>query len=881
MTKPLSILIVMLLCVGCEAQSKEQLLGQGMNLLQEKNPQGAVVYLRKALEKDSNFTAARFELAKAYGQLGRTDAAEREFIKVLKQEPERDEVELELANLYLAAGKGEQALKLTQTHLEKHSRNAEAIEAVGRCYLATGRMQEGETYLLKCLQLDANRVSTKLQLACVWLADGRVDKARNYLTQVLVAEPKNLRALYLLADVETKGGDSDGALAIYKRILNFYPSETAAQYSIGITNLKNGRFDEAEAGADAMLKKSPNNADGHRLKGLASYYRKNYSSAVVSFQTAQNIAPALDLHYFLGLCRYQQHMLEDALREFRLVLNRQPNNRQARLMVAQILLLQGNADEAVTETKKIVKDNDADAAAHDFLGIGYLVQGLFEDGMRELEKASSIDPKLVDAYLHRGRYYLATGKDARAERELAAAVRAAPAATTGRLLLAAYYHHRKETSKAMSVLQAGLRGGEADAELYNAMAVMSFGRNDPATGIRDIERAKRCDPTLVTSYLNLAAYYAAASDYPQAIQQYEALLKMNPRDARALLGLAHLYEKNRQDREALAQYQKAARERVPEALMALAEYHLKRGRTDDALLALGEAISVDPQALAPLEAKGCLLVSAKRYFEALGVSADIEKIDLDAGVKLKTAIYLELQDYPAALEQARRLVVIHPDSAAGHLLLAKVHQSRKDVASAINELKNGIKVDSKNVTVRVQLGRLLETQGENAGAMAAYREALHVAPRSIAALFAEASLLDRTGRKKEATTKYRAILQRNEAFVPALNNLAYLYADGYGDRGEALRLATSAFQKAPGNTEVMDTLGYALLRNGRSPEAVNVLETASGRRPEDAAVKYHLALAYKGAGNRRRAEEVLQTCLALETGPQTKAARALLNELRR
>ena len=56
------------------------------------------------------------------------------------------------------------------------------------------------------------------------------------------------------------------------------------------------------------------------------------------------------------------------------------------------------------------------------------------------------------------------------------------------------------------------------------------------------------------------------------------------------------------------------------------------------------------------------------------------------------------------------------------------------------------------------------------------------------------ALLDRTGKKSEAAKIYRTILDRADNYAPALNNLAYLCADGYGSKQEALSLAISAFK---------------------------------------------------------------------------------------
>ena len=165
--------------------------------------------------------------------------------------------------------------------------------------------------------------------------------------------------------------------------------------------------------------------------------------------------------------------------------------------------------------------------------------------------------------------------------------------------------------------------------------------------------------------------------------------------------------------------------------------------------------------------------------------------------------------------------------------------------------------------------------------MAMYGEALKRNPNYVPALFAQGALLDSTGKKKEAVARYRAALAKSETYVPALNNLAYLCASGFGSREEALRLAVTAFKLEPGNAGIMDTLGFALLKNRRLDDAAKVLERASALLPTNPTVTYHLALVYAERGDRARAATLLQKSLSQGAFSDAPAARSLLAGLRR
>lgn len=884
MLRTLYILTLMiLLCTfcGCNSKSKEALHAEGVKLLDSGNPGGAVVMFRSALEKDENYSDARFFLAKAYAALGKREMAEKEFTKVLKQNPSRDEVTLELAKLFIANKKGDDALRLAEQYLAKHPGNIDGLEVVGMSCAVAKRYNDAEAYLQQALKADPARSKTKLELASVYVAAGTVQKGKTLLEEVVLADPKNPRPFYMLAALEKGLGNSDRALELYRRILENNKSEAFASYKIGLLHIEKGELDKADAAADELVKGFPNRGDGHRLKGLVNFHRKNYADAINTLLTSLKLAPTLEGYYFLGLCYYNRGELESALSQFRKILDTLPTARQARLMAATVLLTQKRIDDAISEINKALELDDRDAVAHNLLGNAYMEKGMFDEGMRELNRATSIDPKIVDAYLKKGYFYFSRGKNIEGETELATAIQAAPDIVSSRLLLASHYLQEGKNAKALSVLKSGLTGKQSDARLYNGIASVLLAENKRDEGIGNLLKAKNVDPAFPASYQNLASYYAASGNYDKAITEYISLLQNDPRNTAAMLALAALYEIKGNDGEAQVYYQKAKETKTAAAFLAQAGYHMKKKETDKALTVLDEAIKVDARNVSAMEMKGRILVGENKYKEALRVFEEIETLNPELGVALKISTYVIMKEYPKALEQARRIIAKYPTSAQGYIVLASIYESQKDYASALKEIKNGIRVDPQNLQALINLGKIHEARNDYDQAMSVYTDAQRKKPDFIPALFAQGALLDKSGKKKEAVVKYRAILEKSSLYAPALNNLAYLYADGYGNKEESLRLAITAFKQQPGNAGVMDTLGYALLKNSRKDDARKVLEKAATLLPKDPTVSYHLALAYKETGDRSHALQAIQTSLTLGDFPDAGAARALLAELKK
>jgi putative PEP-CTERM system TPR-repeat lipoprotein len=876
-----ALLILLTVCSACGRKTKEELLAEGVKQLNGANPNGAVVLFKNALEKDENYLDARFQLAKAYAQLGKTEQAEKEYLKVLKQNPSRDEVLLELAELYNASGKGDQAFKLGEQYLSKHPGSVEGLEILGVASAVRHRYEDAERYLQKALAVAPTRSKTKIDLASVYLATGRTPQAKTVLEELVLVDQKAIKGFYMLAAIEKMSGNRDRALEIYNRILSIDKTETLAAYKSGLILMEKGDLTRADTTADYMIKNFPKRAEGYRLKGLVFYQRKNYAEAITRLQLSLKFRPTLEGYYFLGLCYYNRGELESALSQFRKILDYAPDSRQARLMTGTILLAQKRVDDAISEIQKVLQKNDGDAVAHNLLGNAYMAKGMFEEGMREYDRATKIDPKIVDAYLKKGTFYFSRGKNVEGEAELASAVRAVPDAINSRMLLASYYAKAGNATKSLSVLRAGLTGKKSDALLYNSIASVLFSQNKNDEGLTSIQKAKTVDPAFPASYQNLAVYFAATGKYDRAIEEYAALLRYDPKNVRALLGLAALYEIKGNDREALAYYQKATDTKQAGAFLAKANYFLKKRETDKAIKVLDDAIKVDSRNVTALETKGRLLIGEKKYKEAIRTFNDLEAINPDAGSALKIGAFVAMKDTAKAVEQARKIIEKHPDSAQGYMALASIYEGQRDRARAIGEVKNGLRVDANNVQAILYLGSLYEAGRDYNQAMTLYVEASRKRPDFAPALFAQGALLDSTGKKKEAVAVYRKVLTKSESYVPALNNLAYLCASGYGSKEEALRLAIAANKLQHGNPGAMDTLGFALLRNNRSVEAKKVLENAVNLLPNNPTVLYHLALAYKASGDRQNAVKTLQKALSLGTFPDARAASTLMTELRK
>jgi tetratricopeptide (TPR) repeat protein len=98
----------------------------------------------------------------------------------------------------------------------------------------------------------------------------------------------------------------------------------------------------------------------------------------------------------------------------------------------------------------------------------------------------------------------------------------------------------------------------------------------------------------------------------------------------------------------------------------------------------------------------------------------------------------------------------------------------------------------------------------------------------------------------------------NPNFTPALNNLAYIYSEKLNNLDRAGELARKAYELAPAEPSVQDTLGWVLYRQGKYQEAAELLEQSASKSPGNGEIQFHLGMANYMMGRLDEARAALE-----------------------
>jgi tetratricopeptide (TPR) repeat protein len=425
------------------------------------------------------------------------------------------------------------------------------------------------------------------------------------------------------------------------------------------------------------------------------------------------------------------------------------------------------------------------------------------------------------------------------------------------------------------LLVSAKRVGEAEPYLAKLLATdsnaaangfLQLGRllaanPDTAANLRVVRKLAEPYPDLAQSHLAIAQAAAAAND--------EALALAEARRASALrpdLGIAALYEA-----------QLLQRSSPGEAAKRLADYLEKYPDARDVRLNYAR-----------------LLVLDKRYADA---RAEFESIlkrfpnDADA-VYAVGLLAFQAKEYGVAEANMKRLLDLgYRDVNAVHYTLGQIAEEQKDWARAIEWYKtiqrgenalparmrtaNAIAKQGKldearaylrsvaatNESQRVQLlvaeSQLLREANQHREAFDLLGEALKKTPDQPDLLYDLALTAEKLDRFDVLESSLKRLIQVKPDYAHAYNALGYSFADRNVRLPEAKQLIEKALAISPGDSFIVDSLGWVLYRMGDLKNAALQLRRAWDGRP-DGEIGAHLGEVLWELGQRDEARRIWQ-----------------------
>jgi len=203
---------------------------------------------------------------------------------------------------------------------------------------------------------------------------------------------------------------------------------------------------------------------------------------------------------------------------------------------------------------------------------------------------------------------------------------------------------------------------------------------------------------------------------------------------------------------------------------------------------------------------------------------------------------------------------------AGVLLrLASYHQRLNRPRDTVHTLRRLQRAHPENADFLFYLAQAYEDGGWRRAAIRWYARAVKKDPRRADAEFHLGLNWDQLGRFARAVPHLRRAIDLDPHHHIALNYLGYLWADRNENLAEALELIQRAVALDPDNPAYRDSLGWALFRLGRWPEAETAL-AASVHPADDPLVWAHYGDVLNVRGKADEASRAWQEGVLLDPG---------------
>jgi cellulose synthase operon protein C len=730
----------------------------------------------------------------------------------------------------------------------------------------------------------------------------------------------------VLAEIDESNRNWPGLVTDLRSIVEFNPHEVSARLKLGKLLLLAGSSNEALELVNAGIEIDNRNPDLHALKGAIYYKLDNHAEATREAQTALELDSAnADALMVLATDRLAKGDAKGALSLFQDPIVAQAknleNNLGFQLLKISLFGQTGDLKSAEAALKKLVELNPREPGYQKLLINFYVEQRRIDDAEREMRNLAA--GANTEAVLDMVRFLYTIKKDpAAARQELTTRIGAGGDVFAYQMALADMDFAEGKPAAGRQLLESLITAGGSPEHVRAAriaLAQMHLGHRNFEPAEQLANDVLRDDPHDVPALKIRASLRLERSQLDAAIADCLDALNYQPRSAELMSLLATAYERSGLIELADKQLADATRVSNLDATIGL-EYALflqRRGsiaRAEDLLNGLNKRW---PNNIRVLSALAQVRLARQNWTGAQEIAESIRRIDNSGGLadqilgtallvgrnKFDEAITAFQNAYSAAPTAAQAMdslvgallkanrkdqaitflksaLVKNPNDANALALLGSIQLSSGASDQALKSFLAAVKAQPKNIVGYRALADLYISQFNYDEAIRVVRSGIQQQPDLIALHMILAGILERKGDYESAISEYEFMLDKQPANLILANNLASLLLDHRTDEA-SLKKARSlvAILRKSEIPQFKDTLGWASYRQGDYRTAVALSEEASAALPDQATVRYHLAMGYIATDQLAKASEQLKK--AMELGPNNDLAEGIRSALKK
>jgi tetratricopeptide (TPR) repeat protein len=683
-------------------------------------------------------------------------------------------------------------------------------------------------------------------------AAGQYAKAEADYREILRASPEDAQAAGRLGMLHYDQGQLMQAFPLLKRAAEARPNDADLQLKLGFAYLSLGGRKEARDVAMRVLDQQPGNEDAILLLADTAADAKDADEVekLVEQVRAKDKEPNRPgYHLAFGELALRRNDQARAESEFEAAKRLAPDSSAVHFAWARLYLLRKDLQKA-NEAFKASYDAAPPRSLNRMRYVDFKLQtGGVSEAKTILEGIAAEAPGYLPARVRLMKIACSEHQESDCTTRVKGVLSQDPTNYDALIIDAALAAEKGEIPRALRELDYLSRLYPKDAEVRYQIALVNLLNSQDLsavdTAIKNLNLAVGLNPNFDKAQLLLADLRMRKGEYTAAIDALKQLIKDRPQVAQAHLLLARAYLAQRDVPQALETYRHMAEvfPKNPEPPHLIGVVLAGQNRAE-ARAEFEKSLQIAPNYLPAVEQLVDLDIADKQYADALDrVQKILDKEPKFAPIwAIRGKIYMAQKDVPHAEADLLKAIELDPKLERAYLLLSQLYIASNRQEQAIEKLNAYVKENDKDTTTLMELGMLNDQLHHYDAARDAYEKLLAVNPK----------------------------------FVPALNNLAFIYLEHLGQLDKAYDLAKRGREAAPQEPHMADTLGWVLFKKGDYTRALPLLQESADKLSDLPDVQFHLGMAQYMLGDEAAARAALQKAAQAKDFPlKEEAARRL------
>ena len=356
----------------------------------------------------------------------------------------------------------------------------------------------------------------------------------------------------------------------------------------------------------------------------------------------------------------------------------------------------------------------------------------------------------------------------------------------------------------------------------------------------------------------LGEEYAVTRDFPNASQEMEKAIALDPKHVEAYVALAAVYRAADRTSDAEAVYAKAieANPKSSLARIARAQFYFSRQKMEEAQRELEVAANLDPRGVSPRLMLGTVLIArgcedqAERLYASLKTLAPEDP----QAYRALANYYSSSGQREKAVAELKSLAAAKPKDISVKVALVDTLLDLQRLNEAEAALEEPLKKNSENPRLLLAEGRILLANRNYQKAILTLQKLAKAEPGSAQGFYFLGVAQEGAGLPDSAKISFSRSLELSPQMSQAQAALADLNAKAH-QQDEAVRQADLAIGKNPGLASPYVSKARALIDTGDLKQGAALLQEALRRDPGSQAA---LAVLLKLSVNQGNTQEVLK-----------------------